>query len=109
MEAAVLNDPALAIGTAKELVETCCKTILQSREIDFSKSAELPELTKLTVKSLELTPDHIPDKAKLPTPLNGYLAIWQQLPEASPSCGINMVQGTAKPRARKVLVPAMQS
>jgi AbiJ N-terminal domain 3/Abortive infection C-terminus len=64
MEAAVLNDPALAIGTAKELVETCCKTILEARGVPFSSSADLPELIKLTVKELELTPDNIPDKAK---------------------------------------------
>jgi len=64
MEAAVANDPALAIGTAKELVETCCKTILQDRRIQFGKSADLPELVKLTIKGLELTPDDIPDKAK---------------------------------------------
>lgn len=64
MEASVLNDPALAIGTAKELVETCCKTILETRNVAFSKSADLPELVKLTTKELELTPDDIPDKAK---------------------------------------------
>ena len=64
MEAAVLNDPALAIGTAKELVETCCKTILEARSIEFPKSAELPELIKLTVKTLELTPHDIPERAK---------------------------------------------
>jgi hypothetical protein len=64
MEASVVNDPALAIGTAKELVETCCKTILQARQIQFSKSTDLPELMKLTIKALQLTPDDIPDKAK---------------------------------------------
>lgn len=64
MEAAVGNDPALAIGTAKELVESCCKTILEAREIPFSRAADIPELVKLVAKSLELTPDDIPDKAK---------------------------------------------
>ena len=64
MEAAVTNDPALAIGTAKEFVETCCKTILETRGVAFSKSADLPELVKLTAKELELTPTDIPDKAK---------------------------------------------
>ena len=29
--AAVETDPSLAIGTAKELIETCCKTILSER------------------------------------------------------------------------------
>jgi hypothetical protein len=64
MEVAVLNDPALAIGTAKELLETCCKTILEARGIAFSKSADLPELMKQTVKELRLTPDNIPTQAK---------------------------------------------
>jgi hypothetical protein len=64
MEAAVGNDPALAIGTAKELVETCCKTILEARGVTCAKSADIPELIKLTAKALELTPDDIPDKAK---------------------------------------------
>lgn len=64
MDAAVINDPSLAIGTAKELVETCCKTILTDRGIAFSKNADLPELVKLTSKELELTPDDIPEKSK---------------------------------------------
>jgi hypothetical protein len=64
MEAAVLNDPALAIGTAKELVETCCKTILEARSVSFGRNADLPALTKLAVKALELTPDDIPEKSK---------------------------------------------
>ncbi|MFW6855358.1 abortive infection family protein [Burkholderia gladioli] len=64
MDAAVLNDPSLAIGTAKELVETCCKTILTARAVAFSKTADLPELVKLTSKELELTPHDIPERAK---------------------------------------------
>ncbi|MEG4986198.1 abortive infection family protein [Microcoleus sp. BR0-C5] len=64
MDVAVSNDPSLAIGTAKELVETCCKTILTNRGIAFSKSVDIPELVKLTIKELELTPDDIPEKAK---------------------------------------------
>ena len=72
MEASVLNDPALAIGTAKELVETCCKTILEARSVIFPRSADLPELMKLTTKELELTPDNIPDKGKAAATVSGY-------------------------------------
>ncbi len=64
MEAAVNEDPELAIGTAKELVETCCKSILTEREVSFSKNDDLPKLVKATVRQLELTPDDIPDRAK---------------------------------------------
>jgi hypothetical protein len=64
METAVVNDPPLAIGTAKELVETCCRTILRKRKVRIEGNPDLPQLVKLTVKELELTPDNIPDKAK---------------------------------------------
>lgn len=64
MEASVVNDPDLAIGTAKELVETCCKTILHDRGVEIPKNADLPQLVKLTSKELHLTPEDIPDEAK---------------------------------------------
>ena len=64
MEAAVIPDPNLAIGTAKELVETCCRTILHDYQMEIPKAIDLPQLVKLTTKQLELTPDDIPDKAK---------------------------------------------
>ncbi len=64
MEAAVANDPGLAIGTAKELVETCCKTILLERGVTPDKTDDLPQLVKKTVKELRLTPSDIPDSAK---------------------------------------------
>ncbi|MBN9427945.1 MAG: abortive infection family protein [Burkholderiales bacterium] len=64
MEAAAVPDPGLAIGTAKELLETCCKTILTERGVPFSKGADIPELVKLTSKELDLTPDDVPEKAK---------------------------------------------
>ena len=64
METAVLNDPGLAIGTAKELVETCCKTILTERDIEVFKGDDLLKLVRKTVKELRLTPTDIPDSAK---------------------------------------------
>lgn len=64
MEAAVENDPGLAIGTAKELVETCCKTILTQRGVSIPRSLDLPQLVKLTSRELELTPADIPEQAK---------------------------------------------
>lgn len=64
MEVAIEEDPALAIGTAKELVETCCKTILAEREVEIEGSPDLPQLVKQTTKTLALTPENIPDKAK---------------------------------------------
>ena len=64
METAVNQDPELAIGTAKELVETCCKSILSECNIEFSKNDDLPKLVKNTVLQLELTPADIPEQAR---------------------------------------------
>lgn len=64
MEAAVNQDPELAIGTAKELLETCCKSILHECDIPYSKGDDLPKLVKYTVNQLQLTPQDIPGKAK---------------------------------------------
>ena len=64
LENAVERDPALAIGTAKELVETCCKSILTKRGVTISRHADLPELTKLLTKELKLVPTGISDEAK---------------------------------------------
>jgi hypothetical protein len=64
MEAAVNQDPELAIGTAKELIETCCKSILDECGVPFAKYDDLPKLVKGTVTHLELTPDDIPDQVK---------------------------------------------
>lgn len=64
VENAVERDPALAIGTAKELVETCCKTILTKRNVVFTKSEDLGDLTKKIVKELQLVPEGINDEAK---------------------------------------------
>lgn len=64
LELAVERDPALAIGTAKELVESCCKSILSKRGIQVSQKADLPELTKMLAKELKLVPEGISDEAK---------------------------------------------
>jgi hypothetical protein len=64
MKVAVENDPALAIGTAKELVETVCKTILTERNIEFSPDADVPKLVKETRQVLGLVPESIPNSAK---------------------------------------------
>ncbi len=64
MDSAVESDPALAIGTAKELLETCCKTILNDSEVVVPDKLELAQLVKLTTKQLKLTPQDIPERPK---------------------------------------------
>jgi len=64
VENAVDRDPALAIGTAKELVESCCKSVLTKRSVPYPASADLPTLTKLVAKELRLVPEGVTDAAK---------------------------------------------
>lgn len=64
MNEAVVSDPELAIGTAKEFLETVCRTILTERSVEFSPGDDLPKLMRTTLKELKLTPDNIPDAAK---------------------------------------------
>jgi hypothetical protein len=57
LRSAVAEDPELAIGTAKEFLETVCKTILDERKIGFAKDEDLPGLVKLTIRNLKVVPD----------------------------------------------------
>lgn len=64
MQSAVEDDPGLAIGTAKELVESVCKTILEQRKMPFADDADIGQLVKETRKALGLIPESIPNSAK---------------------------------------------
>lgn len=61
MESAINSDPDLAIGTAKELVETVAKTILDDLGVQYGKRDDLPDLVKAARKALRLVPDSVPD------------------------------------------------
>jgi hypothetical protein len=64
MQDSVEADPSLAIGTAKELIETCCKTILAERGQKISGTPDISTLTKATFKQLNLVPEGIPNSAR---------------------------------------------
>lgn len=57
------SDPPLAVGTAKELVETICKTILEDRGVSADKE-DMGKIVRAVSKELSLLPDTIPNKAK---------------------------------------------
>lgn len=63
IESSIDSDPALAIGTAKELVESCFKTILGERGVAYNKE-DLPQLGRKVFASLKLLPDDVPEAAK---------------------------------------------
>ncbi len=64
MESSIGIAPHVAIGVAKELIETCCKKILTERSIEIDKSLDLIQLLKQTNKELKLSPDDIADEKK---------------------------------------------
>lgn len=64
IETSIETDPDQAIGSAKELIETCCKTILSERGKPVTGRPEIPELISATLKELALLPDDVHDQAK---------------------------------------------
>lgn len=55
------ENPTDAIGKAKELIESCCKTILDNKGVAWDKNWDISKLTGETLKLLSLTPKNIPD------------------------------------------------
>ena len=64
MEVSINTDPSLAIGTAKELIETYCKTILADRGKPFEENSNFPKLLKETLRELKLVPEGVPESAR---------------------------------------------
>jgi AbiJ N-terminal domain 3/Abortive infection C-terminus len=64
MESSIENSPHISIGLAKELIETCCKSIFEDRNEVYDKGWDLPKLMKETTKLLKLTPEDIPNELK---------------------------------------------
>lgn len=53
------TNPTNAIGLAKELIESCCKTILDELDIEWSKNDDVPQLTNKALGALNLLPANI--------------------------------------------------
>lgn len=64
MESSIDTAPHIAIGTAKELIETCCKDILAKRNKVINKKWDLLDLAKETFKELQLLPKDVPEEKK---------------------------------------------
>jgi hypothetical protein len=64
IKAAVDQDPSLAIGSAKELVEATCKAILADAGEEIPGNAKLPQLVTLVAKELDLLPADVADSTE---------------------------------------------
>jgi hypothetical protein len=107
MEGAVDTDPELAIGTAKEFVESICKTILDERSIEYDTKDDLPALVKKSTKALRLTAEDISDDAKaaktIKRMLNNLGTIVQGSAELRNAYGTG--HGKSKIEAKRGLTP----
>ena len=73
MYSAVDKNPTDAIGKAKELIESCCKTILDNLGVAYQHNTDLSHLIDATVSQLKLAPKNIPDTAKEATTIKALL------------------------------------
>lgn len=62
MTQSIKQNSHLAIGTAKELIETCCKHILKEEGIQYERDWDIQKLVKETNKVIELVPFEVDNK-----------------------------------------------
>ncbi len=91
MTEAIEKDTDLAIGTAKELLETTCKSILKQKAIEIDSKWTLPQLLKTTTNCLDFFPKEVeePEKAEkgIRQILGGISSIVQGISEIRNSYG----------------------
>jgi hypothetical protein len=64
MREAAESDPDLVIGTAKEFLETICKTILVERGVSLNND-DFPQLVRSTIKALTILPPEVSNEPQL--------------------------------------------
>ncbi len=60
MEESIERDPSFAVGSAKDLIEAVCRTVLRERGKPVEGTPEMPELTKAVLAELDLAPQKGP-------------------------------------------------
>lgn len=91
MTQSIQQNPHLALGTAKELIETCCKYILKEQGVEYERDWDIQKLVKETNKIIELVPFEVENKeiAKISTGkiLSGFSIIVHGITELRNSYG----------------------
>lgn len=64
IEAGLVADPAAAIASSKEMVESVCKIILDDYEVSYRNRDDLPTLYKKAATALKLNAESVPDNKK---------------------------------------------
>jgi hypothetical protein len=70
------DDPDGAITSARSLLETVCKYILDNRGERYARTADLPDLYKATIRAINLAPDQQSEDA-MRQMLQGCLSVVQ--------------------------------
>lgn len=69
----VESDAEAAIGGAKELIESCCNTILTDHQVQGINAMDVSQLIKETKKVLKLTPEDVPETTRGKNAMNSLL------------------------------------
>lgn len=84
--------PTATIGIAKELIESCCKTILEANHVQYSKDDDLPKLVDKTQSALAINPrevnEEVPDHKAVKALLGSLASVARHLAELRNSYGI---------------------
>ena len=64
IDSGLTSDPAAAIASSKEMVESACKIILDDYDIPYSGQDDVLDLYKQTAKVLKINAESVPDNAK---------------------------------------------
>ena len=97
------ENPTEAIGKAKELIESCCKTILEERNTPYSKDDTVGQLTKKVMKLLKVTPENINEKLPAADAMRKILGNLSAIAEGIATLRNNYGSGHGKPASYKGL------
>lgn len=64
IEAGLATDPAAAIASSKEMVESACKIILDDYEVEYQNKDDLLTLYKAAARALRLNAESVPDNKR---------------------------------------------
>lgn len=91
-----LTNPTNAIGLSKELIESCCKTILDELNIEWGKNDDVPQLANKTLNALNLLPVNVQETDQGAEAIRAVLGIYEQFRQNWQKLEIRLVVGMGK-------------
>ena len=99
------ENPTEAIGKAKELVESCCKTILEANDVTVDRKWELSKVVSETTRLLKITPEDISENIPMATTMKKLLGNLRAIAESLGELRNVYGSGHGKSAAYKGLQP----